>query len=274
MFEKLIVSSTREPGSDGRSRYFIISSLVVLTLFTTAVVLSLYAADISIGDHEFDMARMVAPITADLPEEVKQSDARPPAATSESDVPVRNDNIASIDETTADVPDTVSIVRQPSLSRPKGHFIIDPHATESLGRGSAEGRRGNGGGSTGTSGSFAGADPRATNEVPPAPPPIVKPAPPPSDWPVSIGVVNGRAVHLPRPPYPPSALSVGIEGEVTVQVTIDEKGKVISAKAAKGHPMLKKAAERAAWNARFTPTLLSNVPVKVTGVIIYNFKRN
>ncbi|MBK9155272.1 MAG: hypothetical protein IPM25_13815 [Chloracidobacterium sp.] len=96
MFEKLIVSNTRETGSEGRSRYFIISSLVVLTLFTTAVVLSLYAADISIGDHEFDMARMVAPITAELPEEARQNDVRQPASTPASELPVRNENIAQV----------------------------------------------------------------------------------------------------------------------------------------------------------------------------------
>ncbi|MGD9587371.1 MAG: TonB family protein [Pyrinomonadaceae bacterium] len=272
MFEKLIVSNTRETGSEGRSRYFIISSLVVLTLFTTAVVLSLYAADISIGDHEFDMARMVAPITAELPEEAMQNDVRQPASKPASELPVRKENIARIDETIATVPDTISTERSTSLSRPVGDFIIDPGATETLGRGSVEGRTGDGG-STGTTGSSTRPDPTSVNEETPKPPPV-KTIPPPPTRPISIGVANGHAVYLPKPPYPPHALSVGIEGEVTVQVTIDEKGNVLSAKAAKGHPFLRTAAERAAMNARFTPTLLSKVPVKVTGVIIYNFKRN
>ncbi len=108
----------------------------------------------------------------------------------------------------------------------------------------------------------------------PDPPPVIKPKPPVPVGPVSIGVVNGKATSLPKPPYPAAALAVKIEGEVTIQVTIDENGKVVSAKAAKGHPLLKQAAENAAWRARFTPTLLSNVPVKVTGVIVYNFKRS
>jgi TonB family protein len=67
---------------------------------------------------------------------------------------------------------------------------------------------------------------------------------------------------------------MGITGKVDVQITIDETGKVISAKAASGHPLLRNAAETAAWKAKFTPTLLSKVPVKVTGVIVYNFTRN
>jgi len=55
---------------------------------------------------------------------------------------------------------------------------------------------------------------------------------------------------------------------------IDEHGKVVSAKAVNGHPLLRQVAETAALNARFKPTTLSGIPVKVTGVIVYNFTRN
>ena len=70
------------------------------------------------------------------------------------------------------------------------------------------------------------------------------------------------------------AIAVRAEGSVNVQVMIDESGRVISAKAVSGNPLLRLAAENAARNSRFTPTLLSNVPVKVTGVIVYNFMRS
>ena len=52
---------------------------------------------------------------------------------------------------------------------------------------------------------------------------------------------------------------------------IDETGKVISAKAVSGHPLLRDAAERAARGAKFSPTYLSKQPVKVTGLIVYKF---
>jgi protein TonB len=58
---------------------------------------------------------------------------------------------------------------------------------------------------------------------------------------------------------------------VSVQVTIDEEGNVISATALSGHPLLQAAAVAAARAARFAPTLLDGQPVKVTGVITYNF---
>jgi outer membrane biosynthesis protein TonB len=46
---------------------------------------------------------------------------------------------------------------------------------------------------------------------------------------------------------------------------------VISANAADGHPMLRGEAEKAARAAKFSPTILGDTPVKVTGVITYNF---
>ncbi|HBR56963.1 MAG TPA: energy transducer TonB, partial [Blastocatellia bacterium] len=61
---------------------------------------------------------------------------------------------------------------------------------------------------------------------------------------------------------------------VDVQVMIDEAGGVVSAKAVNGHPILRNAAEKAALNAKFDPTTLNGMPVKVTGVIVYRFSRN
>lgn len=88
---------------------------------------------------------------------------------------------------------------------------------------------------------------------------------------VSKGVVNGNAVSLPKPAYPAAAKAVNASGTVSVQVTIDENGNVISAKAVSGHPLLQAAAVEAARQAKFRPTLLEGQPVKVTGIIVYNF---
>jgi protein TonB len=88
---------------------------------------------------------------------------------------------------------------------------------------------------------------------------------------VSLGAVNGRAKSLPPPPYPPAARALGVAGTVRVQITIDETGSVISSKAIDGHPTLRRSAEDAAKRAKFSPTLLSNEPVKATGIISYNF---
>jgi outer membrane biosynthesis protein TonB len=58
---------------------------------------------------------------------------------------------------------------------------------------------------------------------------------------------------------------------VMVQVTVDEQGDVLTAYAASGPQMLHRAAVNAALRAKFSPTLLMGEPVKVNGVLVYNF---
>ena len=103
------------------------------------------------------------------------------------------------------------------------------------------------------------------SEPPPtsAPKPILRP--------VSGGVLNGAATFLPPPMYPETAKRMRTSGVVTVEVVIDENGKVISANAANGPSTLREAAIQAALRARFSPTKLSGQPVKVFGTISYKF---
>lgn len=100
-------------------------------------------------------------------------------------------------------------------------------------------------------------------DAPPAPHPLLKP--------VSGGVLNGKALSLPTPVYPDVARRMRTEGVVQVEVVVDENGKVVSARALSGPGMLREAAVKAASLAHFSPTKLSGMPVKVTGMINYNF---
>ena len=84
-------------------------------------------------------------------------------------------------------------------------------------------------------------------------------------------VINGKALSLPRPGYPREARSARASGTVSVQVVIDETGKVTFACAISGPTLLQGASEQAALGARFSPTLFQGAPVKVTGIITYNF---
>lgn len=121
--------------------------------------------------------------------------------------------------------------------------------------------------------------PSATNTRPIATPTPVNTSPrpspsvtvPPSNRPVNAGVLNGRAVNLPTPAYPPTARQVRASGRVTVQVIVDEGGNVLSAKATGGHPMLRAPAEAAARQSRFNPVKVGDRSVQVTGVVLYNF---
>lgn len=85
------------------------------------------------------------------------------------------------------------------------------------------------------------------------------------------GVLNSKATSLMLPEYPAAARAVKAGGTVTVQVTIDEEGNVVSVAALSGHPLLRSASEAAAKQARFSPTVVNGQAVKVHGVLVFNF---
>ena len=85
-------------------------------------------------------------------------------------------------------------------------------------------------------------------------------------------VLNGRAISLPRPEYPVEARRARAQGVVVIKVKIDELGKVLEASdMCGGDPLLVGTSLESARKARFSPTKLSGQPVKVSGVITYNF---
>ena len=116
--------------------------------------------------------------------------------------------------------------------------------------------------------------PAANTRPSTTPTPLPRISPSPTDRPVNGGVLNGRAISLPVPTYPPIARRVGAEGQVSVQVLVDERGNVISAKAVSGHPLLRSAAELAARQSKISPARIGEQNVKTTGVIVYNFRNN
>lgn len=88
---------------------------------------------------------------------------------------------------------------------------------------------------------------------------------------VSCGVCNRKATDLVAPVYPTTARAVRASGPVGVSIVIDESGKVIEAEAYNGHSMLRPSAVTAALASKFEPMTLNGVPVKMRGVITYNF---
>jgi TonB family protein len=110
---------------------------------------------------------------------------------------------------------------------------------------------------------------------PPPPPPPPPPTEGKSALPKVIrksgGVLAGEALARPEPEYPQAAVEARVSGPVVVEITIDESGNVISARALSGHPLLRDAAIDAARRWKFKRTQLSGIPVKVIGTITFNF---
>ena len=87
----------------------------------------------------------------------------------------------------------------------------------------------------------------------------------------SDSFLKRTAIKIPKPVFPPAAKAVRASGPVSVKVLIDETGSVFSAQAVRGHPLLRAAAAQTACRATFRPTVIGGKPVKITGIIIYNF---
>lgn len=103
------------------------------------------------------------------------------------------------------------------------------------------------------------------------PKPTPQPTPSKPKTIVSGGVLNGRAISKPQPAYPLIAKAAKASGTVTVQVLVSEEGNVISARAVSGHPLLRQAALDAAYQAKFSPVIVSGQKVQVSGVLTYDF---
>lgn len=88
---------------------------------------------------------------------------------------------------------------------------------------------------------------------------------------VDGGILNSKALKLPKPPYPPLARQTKASGTVVVQVLVDEKGNVTQARPISGHPLLQSAAVTAARSAKFAPRRVGGKAVKVRGLLNYNF---
>lgn len=88
---------------------------------------------------------------------------------------------------------------------------------------------------------------------------------------IAGGVLNAKAIKKPAPEYPSSARSARAAGTVVVQILIDEKGNVASAQPVSGHTLLYAPSVAAARKAKFEPTTRCGQPVKVSGIITYNY---
>ena len=109
------------------------------------------------------------------------------------------------------------------------------------------------------------------SDVMDAPPP-----PPEEDEVFEFFAVSEKPVlkHKETPKYPDLARRAGIEGRVTVMVTIDETGKVIDARILRSVPMLDESAIAASKLCTFKPAKQRDKFVKVKMSIPFDFRLN
>jgi len=258
MFDNLVESSSHKEDISRKGSFVIATAVIYGVLLVTFFIAGIYWYDNHLGEMELELTTLVAPVP--VPQQQKQEEQKQEAkpVKQEQNVDVRKELIADVTRTEL-VPKEVSA--KASDVPPVRRGVTTVIGNESTNAANAL-PAGPGNGNVVTA-------PAKVQIADEPPPPEAKPTPPRA--PISGGVLNGKAISLPKPAYPPIAKAAHASGTVTVQVTIDENGNVISAHAVSGHPLLQAVAVAAAKGARFSPTKLSGQPVKVTGVITYNF---
>ena len=265
MLDQLVESKSHAAEDTKRTGFLLTTFIVVVTILMSAWLYSLFAKDYGMGGDELSLETLVAPpVIEEAPEPEPEK-----APQKDPNVDVRKEIIATMNETPPKPPDTTSVVKNTIPPRDPNKYTVKGVINFSAENAPPPDYKGsvNAGGGGSDSGATGGGGSEDTGGGAPPPPPAPKKVPKQ----ISGGVLNGKATSLPKPPYPPAARAVRASGAVTVQVLIDESGSVVSATAVSGHPLLRAAAVQAARSARFSPTQLSGQPVKVSGVITYNF---
>ncbi|HEX7315314.1 MAG TPA: TonB family protein [Pyrinomonadaceae bacterium] len=268
MFDTLVESGSHTNDLARKGSFFLGTMVLYLVVLLGVAVLSIYLYNDSIPDPSLELLTLVAPVPMAQEEAPKAAEEPKPAASKAPEVAMVKDMavIAPVTKTNEVAPPTAKVVAtNKTLNVLVGDRDVgDVNAVPTGPVGVV--------GGTGGGGSGSGGAPKVevSDEPPPPPPPAPTPPPKPKTI-VSGGVLNGKAISKPQPAYPQIAKAARASGTVTVQIVVDESGRVISASAVSGHPLLQQAAVAAARQARFSPTLLSGQPVKVSGVITYNF---
>jgi TonB family protein len=106
----------------------------------------------------------------------------------------------------------------------------------------------------------------------PAPAPaMIAPAATAEPQMVSAGSLSGRETKRVAPSYPQMAKSHNVTGTVRVFAIVDENGKIWVTNS-EGPNMLRAAAEDAAKNWTFPPSIFNNKPARIAGYIDFEFK--
>lgn len=263
MFNNLIESSSHARELKRRGSFILFTAITYAVLFVITGVMSIYAYDAHLEDQNTQIITMLNPVEiATLkPAPITRNAAPARANNSRQNYAEREFAMANVNDPRV-APDRTSATPNRNLPIPEGSYRVTGRDYNPGVPGGPRSLRDGGG--TELNG---GRTPVIDIGTPPVAPPIEKPKP----RIIHKSVINGEALSLPKPPYPPLARQMGIQGTVNVQVLIDETGKVVSAKAVAGNPALVSAAQKAAFGARFSPTLLNQLPMKVSGVITYNF---
>src|SRR5258705_7804948 len=228
MFDNLVESGSHKQDLSRKGSFLLGTVAIYAVIAISLLVAGILYAPAYLDAQDLELTTLVATVTvpqqANEPE--KQQEAKP--QTKDQNVDVRKELIADVSESRV-APKEISA--KASDIPPVRRGVTTVLGNESTNAAVPI----NAGPGTGTG--IGTSAPKVVIADEPPPPP----APTPPRAPISGGVLNGKAISLPKPQYPPIARQAHASGTVVVQVTIDENGSVISAQAVSRHPLLQAA---------------------------------
>lgn len=271
MFSQLVESDLHTGELKRRGTFFLATMAAYALILMAMGVVGVYAYEAQINDQNLELVALVAPDTESpkRPEEPQRPRVNSSAAPVNTAGP-RNSGgprPTAPSNTSSDLTKTAGAAQASTNQLPPQNtgggdrpfvFSQGPYNP-------------NEGGKNSSSSKAPGDGDGIIDEPPPQPATPKKSEPPAKERIKYIGPVTSQALSLPQPVYSQIARMAGAQGPVAVEILIDETGRVISAHATSGHPLLRAESEKAAYRARFSPTLLQNQPVKAKGVITFNF---
>ncbi|HEX8175608.1 MAG TPA: TonB family protein [Pyrinomonadaceae bacterium] len=273
MFSHLVESDLHAGELKRKGTFFLMTMAAYALVLMVLSVASVYAYEAHINDQQLELIALVPP---DM-EEREPPEPRAVVRTNTPAPPVNNGGSRNAGGPAQPVPSNTSADPTKISGPAKGATTQMPptvpdggNRTMGIGPGSYNPV---GDGTDSPSTTKGNSNGKLLAEEPPAAT-VRKPEPAVKQRIAYIGPVNSRALQLPQPSYPALAKAANIQGPVTVEILIDEVGRVISARATSGHTLLRPESEKAALRARFSPTLLQDQPVKAKGVITFNFILN
>ena len=253
MFDKL-VESTREKKNGRAGRIFFLTGLVYVMLLGTVAIMTILGLNPSLAESYEAIAMVPPPPPGErVPELVKQQLTPPISTQAPNSLPNRIIDVAT--------PQIIDQNIRVKVSQVCLGCVVG------------------GSGPSLPGGVIGGKEDAEAPPPPPAPKPRPTPDPTPEPKPVPkivkvSSISPGSVLRRVTPQYSAIAKATHAAGAVQVQVLISEEGQVLSAEAVSGNPILRPLAIEAARQWLFKPTMLNDVPVKVQGILTFNFTLN
>src|SRR6185369_6200404 len=200
MFDNLVESSSHKDDIARKGSFIGVTALIYGVLLVTFFVAGIYWYDAKLGEMELELTTLVAPVP--VPQQEKQPEQKQEAKPQkvEQNVDVRKELIADVTRTEL-VPKEVSAKASDVPPVRRGVTTVvgtsDSNASAPMPAG------------PGTGTVVTSAPVKIADEPPP---PAAAPTPPRA--PISGGVLNGKAISLPKPQYPPIARAAHAAGTV------------------------------------------------------------